>query len=59
MIIYTTNDSLIVNGNLVAGDVEIQNVALKDSRVTSVSGDISIENGNLNNCTFVTTSGDR
>lgn len=58
VIIYTTNDSLIVNGNLVAGDVEIQNVALKDSRVTSVSGDISIENGNLNNCSFITTSGD-
>lgn len=58
VIIYTTNDSLLVNGNLVAGDVEIQNVALKDSRVTSVSGDISIENGILNNCTFVTTSGD-
>ena len=58
VIIYTTNDSLIVNGNLVAGDVEIQNVALKDSRVTSVSGDISIENGILNTCTFVTTSGD-
>ena len=37
VIIYTTNDSLLVNGNLVAGDVEIQNVALKDSRVTSVS----------------------
>lgn len=44
VIIYTTNDSLVVNGNLVAGDVEIQNVTLKDSRVTSVSGDISIEN---------------
>ena len=58
VIIYTTNDSLTVNGNLVAGDVEIQNVALKDSRVTSVSGDISIENSNLNNSTFVTTSGD-
>lgn len=58
VIIYATNDSLIVNGNLVAGDVEIQNVALKDSRVTSISGDISIENGILNNCTFVTTSGD-
>ena len=52
VIIYTINDSLIVNGNIVAGDVETQNVALKDSRVTSVSGDISIENGNLN------TSGD-
>ena len=51
-------DSLTVNGNLVAGDVEIQNVALEDSRVTSISGDISIENGILNNCTFVTTSGD-
>ena len=58
VILYTTNDSLIVNGNLVAGDVEIQNVALKDSRVTSVSGDISIENGSLNNCSFITTSGD-
>ena len=58
VIIYTTNDSLIVNGNLVAGDVEIQNVSLKDSRVTSVSGDISIENGSLNNCSFITTSGD-
>jgi len=33
-------------------------VALEDSRVTSISGDISIENGILNNCTFVTTSGD-
>lgn len=58
VILYTTNDSLTVNGNLVAGDVEIQNVALKDSRVTSVSGDISIENGSLNNCSFITTSGD-
>ena len=58
VIIYTTNDSLVVNGNLVAGDVEIENVTLKDSRVTSVSGDISIENSNLNNSTFVTTSGD-
>ena len=58
VILYTTNDSLIVNGNLVAGDVEIQNVALKDSRVTSVSGDISLENSCLNNSTFVTTSGD-
>lgn len=58
VILYMTNDSLIVNGNLVAGDVEIQNVALKDSRVTSVSGDISIENGSLNNCSFITTSGD-
>ena len=58
VILYTTNDSLSVNGNLVAGDVEIQNVALKDSRVTSVSGDISIENGSLNNCSFITTSGD-
>ena len=58
VILYTTNDSLIVNGNLVAGDVEIQNVALKDSRVTSVSGDISIENGSLNDCSFITTSGD-
>ena len=58
VILYTTNDSLVVNGNLVAGDVEIQNVALKDSRVTSVSGDISIENGSLNNCSFITTSGD-
>ena len=27
VILYTTNDSLTVNGNLVAGDVEIQNVA--------------------------------
>ena len=58
VILYTTNDSLIVNGNLVAGDVEIQNVALKDSRVTSVSGDISLENSCLNNSTFVTASGD-
>lgn len=58
VIIYTTNDSLVVNGNLVAGDVEIENVTLKDSRVTSVSGDISIENSNLNNSTFVTISGD-
>lgn len=58
VILYTTNDSLVVNGNLVAGDVEIQNMTLKDSRVTSVSGDISIENSNLNNSTFVTTSGD-
>ena len=64
VILYTTNDSLVVNGNLVAGDVEIQNVALKDSRVTSVSGDISIENGSLNNGqltgdnTLETTSGD-
>ena len=55
VIIYTTNDSLVVNGNLVAGDVEIQNVTLKDSRVTSVSGDISIENSSLN---FISTSGD-
>ena len=58
VILYTTNDSLVVNGNLVAGDVEIQNMALKDSRVTTVSGDISIENGSLNNCSFITTSGD-
>lgn len=58
VIIYTTNDSLSVNGNLVAGDVEIQNLTVNDSRVTSVSGDISIENSNLNNSTFVTTSGD-
>lgn len=58
VVIYTTNDSLVVNGNLVAGDVEIENVTLKDSRVTSVSGDISIENGILNNCSFITTSGD-
>ena len=58
VIIYTTNDSLVVNGNLVAGDVEIQNVTLKDSRVTSVSGDISIENSSLNNCNFISTSGD-
>ena len=58
VILYTTNDSLSVNGNLVAGDVEIQNVTMKDSRVTSVSGDISIENSSLNNSTFVTTSGD-
>ena len=58
VIIYTTNDSLVVNGNLVAGDVEIQNVILKDSRVTSVSGDFSIENSSLNNCNFISTSGD-
>lgn len=58
VIIYTTNDSLSVNGNLVAGDVEIQNLTVNDSRITSVSGDISIENSNLNNSTFVTTSGD-
>ena len=58
VIIYTTNDSLVVNGNLVAGDVEIQNLTMKDSRITSVSGDISIENGSLNNCSFITTSGD-
>lgn len=58
VVIYTTNDSLVVNGNLVAGDVEIQNLTVNDSRVTSVSGDISIENSNLNNSTFVTTSGD-
>ena len=58
VVIYTTNDSLVVNGNLVARDVEIENVTLKDSRVTSVSGDISIENGILNNCSFITTSGD-
>lgn len=58
VILYTTNDSLTVNGNLVAGDVEIQNLTVNDSRVTSVSGDISIENSNLNNSTFVTTSGD-
>lgn len=58
VIIYTTNDSLVVNGNLIAGDVEMQNLTVKDSRITSVSGDISIENSNLNNCTFVTTSGD-
>ena len=58
VILYTTNDSLVVNGNLVAGDVEIQNMALKDSRVTTVSGDISIENGSLNTCSFITTSGD-
>lgn len=58
VILYTTNDSLVVNGNLVAGDVEIQNMTLKDSRVTTVSGDISIENGSLNNCSFITTSGD-
>ena len=58
VILYTTNDSLVVNGNLVAGDVEIQNLTMKDSRITSVSGDISIENGSLNNCSFITTSGD-
>ena len=58
VILYTTNDSLTVNGNRVAGDVEIQNLTVNDSRVTSVSGDISIENSNLNNSTFVTTSGD-
>lgn len=58
VVIYTINDSLVVNGNLVAGDVEIQNLTVNDSRVTSVSGDISIENSNLNNSTFVTTSGD-
>ena len=58
VIIYTTNDSLVVNGNLVAGDVELKDVAMKNSRITTVSGDISIQNGNLSNCTLIRTSGD-
>ena len=58
VIIYTTNDSLVVNGNLVAGDVELKDVAMKNSRITTVSGDISIQNGNLSNCTLISTSGD-